>query len=177
MKILSLLFLFASSLLFADDSSCKNLLDHEVRILASSDFENLCAYNDKVIMAVNVASSCGFTYQYEGLEKIYDKYKQKGFIVLGFPSRDFLYQEFKDEDKTKEFCKTTYDVSFPLFATSKVRGDRANSFFKNLAKNSGEEPSWNFSKYLISKNGDIELIPHTTNPDSPEVMKKIEALL
>mgnify|MGYP005743587049 FL=1 len=123
MKILSLLFLFASSLVFADDSSCKNLLDHEVRILASSDSENLCAYNDKVIMAVNVASSCGFTYQYEGLEKIYDKYKQKGFIVLGFPSRDFLYQEFKDEDKTKEFCKTTYDVSFPLFATSKVRGD------------------------------------------------------
>ena len=85
--------------------------------------------------------------------------------------------EFKDEDKTKEFCKTTYDVSFPLYATSKVRGDRANSFYKNLAKNSGEEPSWNFSKYLISKNGDIELIPHTTNPDSPEVMKKIEALL
>ena len=88
-----------------------------------------------------------------------------------------VWQEFKDEDKTKEFCKTTYDVSFPLFATSKVRGDRANSFYKNLAKNSGEEPSWNFSKYLISKNGDIELIPHTTNPDSPEVMKKIEALL
>ena len=84
MKILSLMFLFASSLVFADDSSCKNLLDHEVRILASSDSENLCAYNDKVIMAVNVASSCGFTYQYEGLEKIYDKYKQKGFIAVSY---------------------------------------------------------------------------------------------
>ena len=82
MKILSLFFLFASSLVFADDSSCKNLLDHDVRILASSDSENLCEYNDKVIMAVNVASSCGFTYQYEGLEKIYDKYKPVSYTHL-----------------------------------------------------------------------------------------------
>ena len=105
MKILSLMFLFASSLVFADDSSCKNLLDHDVRILASSDSENLCAYNDKVIMAVNVASSCGFTYQYEGLEKIYDKYKQKGFIVLGFPLEIFYIKNLKMKIKQRNFVR------------------------------------------------------------------------
>ena len=157
---------------------CPTILNHEIRLLDSKEVINLCKHKDKVILAVNVASRCGFTYQYEALQNLFDGYKNEDFVILGFPSRDFMYQEFDDEGKVKEFCNTKYGVSFPMFATSSVRGKKANSFYQNLALITGKSPDWNFTKYLISKDGEV-LKPFSKNiePDSKEIISAIEKLL
>ena len=133
-KIFIALSLILGNYIFAD---CPEVLDHEVRLLDSSETVNLCQYEDKVILAVNVASRCGFTYQYESLQALYEKYAKDDFVILGFPSRDFMFQEYSDESKVKEFCSTEYGVTFPMFATSSVKGRKANSFFKALTEESG----------------------------------------
>lgn len=157
---------------------CPAILNHEIRLLDSKEVINLCKHKDKVILAVNVASRCGFTYQYEALQNLFDGYKNEDFVILGFPSRDFMYQEFDDEGKVKEFCNTKYGVSFPMFATSSVKGKKANSFYQNLALITGKSPDWNFTKYLISKDGEV-LKPFSKNiePDSKEIISAIEGLL
>lgn len=157
---------------------CPAILNHEIRLLDSKEVINLCKHKDKVILAVNVASRCGFTYQYEALQNLFDGYKEEDFVILGFPSRDFMYQEFDDEGKVKEFCNTKYGVSFPMFATSSVKGKKANSFYQNLALITGKSPDWNFTKYLISKDGEV-LKPFSKNiePDSKEIISAIEGLL
>ena len=96
--------------------SCNDLLDTDVKILNEKEFNNLCEYTDHTILVVNTASKCGFTYQYEQLESLQRRFKDKKFTVLGFPSRNFMGQEFRDEEKVSEFCKATFDVSFPLFS-------------------------------------------------------------
>ena len=149
MKNIHLYFLlFVSSYSFA----CSDILDTEMRVLDSSDTVNLCEYEDQVVMVVNVASRCGYTYQYASLQSLYEKYKDEGFVVLGVPSRDF-FQEYYSEEDVAEFCSTEYGVNFPMFATSKVRGSKASPLYKKLIAASGEEPSWNFNKYLISRDG------------------------
>ncbi len=157
---------------------CPAILNHEIRLLDSKEVINLCKHKDKVILAVNVASRCGFTYQYEALQNLFEGYKEEDFVILGFPSRDFMYQEFDDEGKVKEFCNTKYGVSFPMFATSSVKGKKANSFYQNLALITGKSPDWNFTKYLISKDGEV-LKPFSKNiePDSKEIISAIEGLL
>ena len=157
---------------------CPAILNHEIRLLDSKEVINLCKHKDKVILAVNVASRCGFTYQYEALQNLFDGYKEEDFVILGFPSRDFMYQEFDDEGKVKEFCNTKYGVSFPMFATSSVKGKKANSFYQNLALITGKSPDWNFTKYLIYKDGEV-LKPFSKNiePDSKEIISAIEGLL
>ena len=97
-KIFIFLSLFLGNYVFAD---CPEVLDHEVRVLDSSESVNLCQYEDKVVLAVNVASRCGFTYQYESLQALYEKYAKDDFVILGFPSRDFMFQEYSDESKVK----------------------------------------------------------------------------
>ena len=162
----------------SDSIECPTYLDHEIRILDSQSYENLCKYKDKVIMVVNVASRCGFTYQYENLQKLYTKYSNEDFVILGFPSRDFMYQEYNDEEKVKEFCNSNYGVSFPLFATSSVRGDKANDFYKSLNAKTGKAPSWNFTKILISKNGkETHVFSSNVEPDDLSILSKIEKLL
>ena len=182
-KIITLnLILFFTGLVLSDPNEnskyCPNLLDHELRVLDSNKTENLCKYKDKVILAVNVASRCGFTYQYESLQALYKEYAERDFIILGFPSRDFMFQEFSDEGDVKEFCSTNYGVTFPLFATSSVTGSKANSFYKQIMEESGSEPAWNFTKYLISKEGKIvKTFSSKVEPSSPEVIKNLELLL
>ena len=173
-KIFIFLSLIAGSYAFAD---CPEVLDHEVRLLDSSETVNLCQYEDKVILAVNVASRCGFTYQYESLQALYEKYSEDDFVILGFPSRDFMFQEYSDESKVKEFCSTEYGVTFPMFATSSVKGGKANSFFKALTKESGVRPGWNFHKYLVSKNGRVASFDTKVEPDSEILAKEISKLL
>ena len=97
------LFLFSFIFFGSYTYACPEVLDHEVRLLDSSETQNLCEYENKVILAVNVASRCGFTYQYEALQNLYSKYGKEDFVILGFPSRDFMYQEYSDESKVKEF--------------------------------------------------------------------------
>ncbi len=155
MNSIKLYFLiFVTSYSFA----CSNILDTEMRVLDSSDTVNLCKYEDQVVLVVNVASRCGYTYQYASLQGLYEKYKDKGFVVLGVPSRDF-FQEYSSEEDVAEFCSTEYGVNFPMFATSKVRGNKASPLYKKLIAASGEEPG---SKI---------------KPDSPELTKQIEELL
>ncbi len=171
--------LFLVSVLFISTYSyaCSDLMDTEMRILDSSETVNLCEYSDKVVLVVNVASRCGYTYQYASLQKLYEDYKDDGFVVLGVPSRDFM-QEYSDETDVAEFCSTEYGVDFPMFATSKVRGKKANALYKKLIDQSGVSPSWNFNKYLITRDGKIaSTFGSKVKPDSPELISKIQELL
>ncbi|MFL2697829.1 MAG: glutathione peroxidase [Gammaproteobacteria bacterium] len=158
-------------------SECPDVLDHDMRVLDSKEKKNLCEYKGKVVLAVNVASRCGFVYQYEELQNLFKKYENNDFVVLGFPSRDFLYQEYSDESKVKEFCNTEYGVTFPMFATSAVKGNKANNFYKDLSKYSGESPGWNFHKYLIDKEGKVRSFSTKIEPDSQELISAIDSIL
>jgi glutathione peroxidase len=172
-KILLIPILFLSSYTFA----CSNLLDTDMRLLDSSETVNLCSYEDQVLLVVNVASRCGYTYQYASLQKLYEEYKDEGFVVLGVPSRDFM-QEYSSEEDVAEFCSTEYGVNFPMLATSKVRGPKASALYKKLIKQSGFSPSWNFNKYLISRDGSVvSTYGSKVKPDSIELTSKIEELL
>ena len=173
-KLFIFILLLAGNYIYSD---CPEVLDHDIRILDSSDSINLCKYEDKVILAVNVASRCGFTYQYKSLQALYEKYGREDFVILGFPSRDFMFQEYNDESKVKEFCSTEYGVTFPMFATSSVKGKKANSFFKALTVESGIKPGWNFHKYLISREGTVASFDKSIEPDSDILIEEISRLL
>ena len=157
--------------------SCSDLLDTDMRILDSAETKNLCEYEGKALLVVNVASRCGYTYQYAGLQKLYESYKDQDFLVIGIPSRDFL-QEYSDESDVAEFCSTEYGVDFPMFSTVKVRGKKAHPFYKKLTAETGVTPSWNFNKYLISKDGKvISTYGSKVKPDSQELIAAIESIL
>jgi glutathione peroxidase len=147
------------------------------RLLGPS--ENICqTYGGKVLLVTNVASHCGFTPQYEGLEKLYKENKDKGLVVLGFPSGDFKQQEFESEEQIAEFCKMNFGVTFPMFSKSSVKGEQANPLFKKLIAKTGQEPGWNFNKYLVGRDGKV--IAHfgsKVEPESPELTKAIQAAL
>lgn len=154
------------------------ILDKTERRLVGGE-ENLCqAYGGQVVLVVNTASKCGFTPQYEALEALYQDRKQKGFVVLGFPSDQFLGQEFDDEQEIATFCKVNYGVTFPLFRKSDVKGKNANPLFKELSEATGKQPSWNFNKYLIGRDGRV--IAHfgsKVKPDSAEITQAVDAAL
>jgi len=172
--LLIFLIFYLSSSLYA---SCPDILDHDVRLLDSKETKSLCEYKDKVILAVNVASRCGYTPQYTGLQDLYKDLKNKDFVILAFPSRDFMWQEFNDESEIKEFCSTKYGVTFPMFATSSVKGKKANNFYKDLIRKTGVEPGWNFHKYLIDKDGSVSSFNTKVEPNNPELIDSIRALL
>jgi len=158
--------------------ACSPLLSHSFPRLQDEAPQNLCQYQGKVILAVNTASFCGFTSQYEGLEKIYAKYKDKGFVVLGFPSNDFGQQEPGSNKEIADFCKNTYDVKFPMFTKSVVSGNNPNPFFKMLIAKTGTTPKWNFYKYLIDRNGNVvDSFGSVTKPTSTSITNEIEKLL
>ena len=171
--------IFATALFTLSSYSlaCTDLLNTDMRLLDSSEQINLCKYEDQVMLVVNVASRCGYTYQYASLQKLYEDYKDEGFVVVGVPSRDFM-QEYSSEEDVAEFCSTEYGVNFPMLATSKVRGKKANPLYKKLINETGYSPSWNFNKYLISRDGIVvSTYGSKVKPDSEELTKKIEDLL
>jgi glutathione peroxidase len=163
----------------AADAACSALLDREIRPLAAKEPVNLCAlFEGKVLLVVNTASKCGYTPQYEGLEKLHRELADQGFAVLGFPSNDFMGQEPGSEEEIREFCTNTYGVQFPMFQKVSVKGKDADPLFVELAKATGQEPGWNFHKYLIGKDGEvIQSFPSRVKPDSEELRKAIEAAL
>ena len=123
---------------------------------------------------VNTASYCGFTPQYEGLEKLHARYRDRGLVVLGFPSNDFA-QEKATNKEIADFCENTFGVKFPMFGKSAVRGSDVNPLFKELARRTGKAPSWNFNKYLIARDGRV--LAHygsTTRPDDAALLKVLE---
>lgn len=155
------------------------LLDQTYRPLAGKTPVNLDkAYHGQVLLVVNTASKCGFTPQFEALEGLHARYKARGFAVLGFPSGDFMSQEYTDEKQIQEFCTLTYGVKFPMFQKVHVVGDEATPFYKALAKATGEVPKWNFHKYLIGRDGKVVAnFGSRTKPDAPEVIAAIETAL
>jgi glutathione peroxidase len=138
----------------------------------------LCQYAGKVILVVNTASYCGFTSQYDGLEKLYERLKDKGLVVLGFPSNDFGEQEPGSEKEIADFCRLTYGVQFPMMGKTTVRGRDANPFYVKLAEVTGSRPKWNFHKYLINRDGS-KVVAYTsfTKPDDRDLLKKIDEFL
>jgi glutathione peroxidase len=137
----------------------------------------LAAYQGKVVLVVNVASECGFTPQYTGLEKLYEDYKDKGFVLLGFPSNDFGAQEPGDAKQIRSFCSTKFHVTFPMFEKIKTKGPGQSPVYALLSASKGE-PKWNFHKYLVGKDGQvIEAFPSKVTPESPELRSAIDAAL
>jgi glutathione peroxidase len=160
-------------------AAADGLLTHRYRPLAGKTPVSLeQVYRGQVLLVVNTASKCGFTPQFEALETLHARYKPRGFAVLGFPSGDFMNQEYADEKQIQEFCTLTYGVKFPMFQKVHVTGDRATALYKALAKATGQSPKWNFHKYLIGRNGKVAAsFDSRTRPDAPEVIAAIEAAL
>ncbi|MEM6366575.1 MAG: glutathione peroxidase [Planctomycetota bacterium] len=140
-------------------------------------------YEGSVVLIVNVASRCGLTRQYAGLQALYEKYQDQGFVVLGFPCNQFGGQEPGTEADIKQFCSTKYDVSFPMFSKIEVNGDGADDLYKNLTSQdvepAGSGPiSWNFEKFLIDRDGNlIHRFSPRTAPSDDELVSAIEAAL
>ncbi len=155
------------------------LLDRSYRPLAGKAPVDLQkTYAGKVLLVVNTASKCGFTPQFEGLEALHAKYKDKGFAVLGFPSGDFREQEFTDEKQIREFCTLTYGVKFPMFEKVHVKGDEATPLYKDLLAITGEAPKWNFHKYLVARDGrTVTSFGTRTAPDDKALVAAIEAAI
>lgn len=154
----------------------KNIYDISVKTM-DGEVKKLSDYKGKVILIVNVASKCGYTPQYEGLENIYQKYSSKGFEVLGFPCNDFGEQEPGTNDEIRTFCETKYNVTFPVFDKVTILGSEKDPLYERLTNNSEPQGdvSWNFEKFLIDKNGDIAgRYKSKVKPESEELLSAIE---
>ena len=139
--------------------------------------KNLGDYRGKVVMIVNVASKCGFTPQYTGLEALYRAQKDAGLVILGFPSNDFMWQEPGSNEEIATFCKRTYDVTFPMFAKLSVRGGSQHPLYRWLTSEQGRV-SWNFNKFLVGKDGRVMAkFGSTVKPDAPELTAAVAQAL
>jgi glutathione peroxidase len=157
--------------------ACPALLQHTFPRLQDETPQSLCQYSGRVLLVVNTASYCGFTPQYKGLEALYAKYRERGLVVLGFPSNDFA-QETGSNKEIADFCENTFGVKFPMFAKSAVRGKDANALFRELAAQTGRAPLWNFHKYLIGRDGRVVAnYTSLTRPDDPDLLRAIEQQL
>ena len=156
----------------------KSIYDFTLKDIDGKDVK-LSSFKGKVVMIVNVASKCGFTPQYEGLQKVYAKYQGQGFVILGFPANNFMGQEPGANEEIKTFCSTKYNVSFPIFSKISVKGADINPLYKFLTDKMtdpdfGGDISWNFNKFLFDRNGKI--IARFNSPDKPESDKVIQAI-
>ncbi|MEE2022669.1 glutathione peroxidase [Alkalimonas mucilaginosa] len=159
-------------------SQCGAVLGHSMQQLNTRESVDLCSeFKGKTLLVVNTASRCGFTPQFDALQQLYQNYREQGLVVLGFPSNDFR-QEHSDEARTAEVCYLDYGVEFPMFSTTPVRGRNANPVFRALIDKSGEQPSWNFNKYLVS--ADEQTVLHfgsRVSPTDPAFVAELEKLL
>jgi glutathione peroxidase len=161
----------------ATAASAKSFYDFKTRTLKGAPAD-LGAYRGKVALVVNVASYCGYTPQYKGLEKLNRDLKDKGVVVLGFPSNDFGNQEPGTAEEIEQFCRLTYDVTFPMFEkVVTMNGPVQSPIYEWLGK-SGHLPAWNFAKYVIGKNGEVvAFFPSEVTPESPQLMAAINRAL
>ncbi len=154
-----------------------SIYDFTVRDIQGKD-QNLADYKGKVVLIVNVASKCGLTPQYEGLQDLFLKYEKQGLVILGFPANNFLWQEPGSDEQIQEFCTTKYDVTFPMFSKIDVKGKKIHPLYKYLTTESAHpgKVSWNFQKFLIDRNGQvIANIGPRTKPE--EIVPVIEQAL
>ena len=168
--------LLATSLFATERTMPMSLHDLSLRTLDGQE-QALSAYKGKVVLAVNVASECGYTPQYAGLQKLYTDYKDRGLVVLGFPCNQFGAQEPGGATQIQAFCQKNYGVTFPLFEKLEVKGPRQAPVYQFLTARNGE-PAWNFHKYLVGKDGQvIQAFPSKVAPDSAELKAALEAAL
>ena len=162
----------------AETDACPPVLNYTFNSLQTGKAESLCQFRGKVLLIVNTASYCGYTHQYEGLEALYRKYKDRGLVVLGFPSNDFGGQEPGSNKEIAEFCRLTYGVEFPMFEKSSVKSVKTNPLFAELIARTGESPQWNFHKYLVDRDAKrITSFGTRVEPDSRELIATLEKLL
>ena len=158
-------------------AECPAYLNQDFKKLRSSEHINICeAYAGKPLLIVNTASHCGFTPQFKGLQALHEKYKDRGLVVIGFPSDDF-HQEAKDATETADVCYVNYGVKFTMLSESSVKGKNANPVFQELARQT-KSTSWNFNKYLVKPDGTVaQHFGSMTSPDSSSMEKAIESVL
>jgi glutathione peroxidase len=178
MRTFIFIFLITCTLFGCEKTSNKNnISDFIVKDIDLNEVK-LSSYKGKVLLIVNVASKCGFTPQYKGLQTIYEKYKNQGFEVLGFPCNDFGEQEPGTNEEIKNFCSLNYNVSFPMFDKITLKGPNRSSLFEwltNNPKTGKSEIKWNFEKFIIDKEGNIvERFRSNTKPEDAELTSKIE---
>ncbi|MFL2675685.1 MAG: glutathione peroxidase [Alphaproteobacteria bacterium] len=170
-----IIIIFTMFFCFNTKASEGSLHDFEITSI-SGDNIKLSDYKNKVVLLVNTASQCGFTPQYAGLQKIYDRYKEDNFIVLGVPSNDFN-QELSKESDVKKFCEIRFGVNFPMTSIQKIRGEAAHPLYKWIAGNVSVigQPRWNFHKFLIGKDGKIiNWFSSMTSPTSEGFINQVE---
>ena len=176
MKLFSIFFL----ILFMINADASEKVFHDFTIESiSGETINLSDYKSKVVLLVNTASKCGFTPQYSGLQKIYERYKDDGLVVLGVPTNDFN-QELSKESDVKEFCEIRFGVEFPMSSIQPIRGENAHPIYKWIQSNVSVigQPRWNFHKYLIGKDGKIiNWFSSMTSPTSEGLVNQIETAL
>jgi glutathione peroxidase len=161
----------------AAGQACPTLLDHRFENLAGGT-RNFCEFSGKVVLVVNTASYCGFTKQYEGLQAVYDKFRDRGLVVVGFPANDFGKQEPGSNAEVADFCERTYRVKFPMVAKTSVLEGSANPLHESLARLTGQRPKWNFHKYLIGRDGaTVSSFGSRVDPQSTELVAAIETAL
>ncbi len=156
----------------------KLFYDFKIKSITGEDI-NLNKYKNKVILLVNLASYCGFTNQYTGLQELWVEYKNKNFVILGIPSNSFN-QEKDSEKEVKEFCEVNFNITFPMTSIYQVKGDNAHEIYKWAKESYGNSavPKWNFYKLLINKNGKVEdAFSSFTKPNSAKLRNKIETLI
>lgn len=161
---------FAAASPSTSDAKVKNMYDFTLKNIDGADV-NLGKYKKSVVMIVNTASKCGYTPQYEGLEKIYENYKDKGFVILGFPANNFGAQEPGTETEIKEFCTLKYHVSFPMFSKISVKGEDQHPLYAYLTGKETDpqfagDITWNFNKFLVDRKGNI--VARFSSKDTPE---------
>lgn len=164
------------------DAKADSVLDFKMKNIDGKEVD-LAQYKGKVILVVNVASQCGLTPQYDGLQSLYEKYKDQGFVVLGFPANEFGRQEPGTDAQIKEFCTSKYDVTFPMFSKIVVKGEGIHPLYQYLTSKDSNpqfagEIAWNFSKFLVDKNGKVvaRFEPRET-PESDKVTQAIETAI
>ncbi|MBU8546904.1 MULTISPECIES: glutathione peroxidase [Roseomonadaceae] len=137
----------------------------------------LADFRGQALLVVNTASFCGFTPQYEGLQRLHDRFAPQGFAVIGVPSNDFR-QESAEAAKIREFCETVYGITFPMAGLTTLRGPRAHPLFAWLAARAGGPPRWNFHKFLVARDGvAVRAFPTSVAPDHPDLLRAVEAAL
>ena len=165
----------------ASAATCAPLLAHQFPRLQDEKTQDLCQYAGKVLVVVNTASFCGFTPQYKSLEALHERYRERGLVVLGFPSNDFGQQEPGSGKEIAEFCENTFGVRFPMFAKSRVvasAGASANPLFAELARRTGQWPRWNFHKYLVAHDAStVRSFASEVDPLDKAFIREVERLL
>ena len=177
-----MILLIVITALQAEEQNMNNIYDFEMMSIQGNTLK-LSEYIGKVLLIVNTASKCGFTYQYEGLEKLYETYKDQGLVILGFPANNFLKQEPVTDEEIANFCRLNYDVTVPMFSKISVKGKTMHPLYQYLTSKEtnpefGGKISWNFNKFLISKEGKIiNRFGSRVKPESEKIIQAIEEAL